>query len=435
MQSFTQTFGQVTSIVGTQWGDEGKGKLVDILSEEYEIIIRANGGANAGHTIYIPDPQNPEKPKKFAFHLIPSGILHEQKICIIGNGCVIHIPTLFRELANLDDNNISYQDRLLISSRAHITFDFHKIIDGLNEESRSDQKLGTTKSGIGPTYSDKATRSGFRMHEFLDFPKFESKLRAHISNLQKNYDFEYDIDQEIETYKQFAAKLTPIITDTTHYANKALSENKTILLEGGQGTMLDIDHGTYPFVTSSNASIGGLITGSGIPPRRLDSVIGILKAYTTRVGEGPFPSELTDELGAKLQKEGGEFGTTTERPRRCGWFDAAVAKYSHLINGYTHINLTKLDVLSHFETIKIATHYTINGQPLESFPTSAEELAAAKPEYIELPGWHGEDLSNCRTFNDLPATAQSYVKKIEELIGCPIHSIGVGIKRDQLIVC
>jgi len=435
MSTYTNTFGQVTAIVGAQWGDEGKGKLVDILSQEYDIIIRANGGVNAGHTIYTADPKDPSQPKKFVFHLIPSGILHENKLCIIGNGCVAHLPTLFEEIKTLKENAINIKDRLFISDRCHLTFDYHKIIDGLNEESLGEKKVGTTKSGIGPTYSDKASRKGIRIHELIEsFEDFSKKIKSEISRLQKIYNFEYNIEEELEKYKNYAEILRPHILNTASLANKKLTQGKTVLLEGGQGTMLDIDHGTYPYVTSSNASIGGLITGSGISPIRLKSIIGILKAYTTRVGAGPFPTELTEEIGQTIQKEGGEFGSTTERPRRCGWFDAVVAKYSTMINGFTHINLTKLDVLSHIDTIKIAISYTHNGKTLKEFPANTEILNEITPNYIEMQGWKGQDLSNCKNFTDLPETAQAYVNKIEELINCPIHSIGIGQRRDQMII-
>ncbi len=445
MSSFIETFGQVTSVVGAQWGDEGKGKIVDILSNEYDIILRANGGANAGHTIYLPNPENPDKPKKFAFHLIPSGILHEKKICIIGNGCVIHLPTLFKEIKALHENNISIENRLFISDRAHLTFDYHKIVDGLKEEARGKNKVGTTKSGIGPTYADKMSRCGIRIHELLDFEKFSTRFRDRVNELQKIYDFDYDVEAELTLYKEYAETLKPHIKDVPHYTHKALAENKSILLEAGQGTMLDIDHGTYPFVTSSNASVGGLLTGSGVSPLKLKSCIGILKAYTTRVGGGPFPTELTDEDGETLQREGHEFGTTTERPRRCGWFDAVVAKYSTILNAYSHINLTKLDVLSHLDTLKIAVAYKKDGQVVtsvrpednttQSFPANTQDLENVEIEYIEMPGWKGQDLSDCRSFGDLPKNAQAYVRKIEELIGCPVHSIGVGVTRDQLVIC
>lgn len=432
MTNFVDSFGQVTAIIGAQWGDEGKGKIVDILSQEYDLIVRGNGGANAGHTIYLPNPHDPENPQKFVFHLIPSGILHENKVCIIGNGCVVHLPSLFKEIKNLQANNINIAERLLISDRAHIVFDYHKIVDGLREEARGDAKVGTTKSGIGPTYADKMSRCGLRIGDLRDFPTFSKKLTQRLQNLQSQYDFEYNLETEIAKYQEFAQTITPFIADTSHYINQAHQQNQKILLEAGQGTMLDIDHGTYPFVTSSNASIGGLITGSGLSPMKLKSIIGIVKAYTTRVGAGLFLTELTDETGNKIQTIGGEFGATTERPRRCGWFDAAVVKYATTINGFTHINLTKLDVLNDFATIKVCTHYTINGQKLETFPSDLKILESAMPEYIELPGWQS-DISNCKTFAELPANAQNYVHKIEELIGCPINSIGVGIRRDQMI--
>lgn len=434
MSKTTEKLGKLTCILGSQWGDEGKGKLVDILSEEYDVIARATGGANAGHTIYIPSKENPEETKKFIFHLIPSGMMHEDKICIIGNGVVIHIPTLLEELDVLESNGISTAGRLFISDRAHITFDYHKLIDEIQEESRGDQKVGTTKRGIGPAYMDKIKRSGVRMHHLTDQSLFERLVEDNVKFLKKVYgmSFKYDLKKELAEHRKHAQRIKPMLRDTGHYLNQALENGKTVLIEGANGMMLDIDHGTYPFVTSSNATIGGALAGTGLPALKLESLIGIIKAYTTRVGEGPFPSELKNELGDQIREQGGEYGSTTGRPRRCGWFDAVVAKYSCMINGYSHLNLTKLDVLTGVPSLKIATSYSYKGELLKAFPASLDILEDVEVEYEELPGWK-EDITKVHEFADLPQNAQDYVKRIEELTGTPVAFIGVGVKREDMI--
>ncbi|MDD3861501.1 MAG: adenylosuccinate synthase [Candidatus Gracilibacteria bacterium] len=433
MSTEAKILANLTAVLGTQWGDEGKGKLIDILAQKFDIIARATGGANAGHTIYIPDPNNPEKPQKFVFHLVPAGMLTEGKICVVGNGVVMHLPTFFEELQILEDANIKTEGRIFVSDRVHLLFKYHKEIDGLQETAKSNNKIGTTKRGIGPCYTDKIRRIGIRLQDLMDFETFEKKYRENVEMLQKEYGkFDYDIEKELSYYKKILDKVKPMVVDSAYYLNNALDNGKTVLVEGANGTLLDIDHGTYPFVTSSNASAGGIITGIGVGPRRLGSVIGIMKAYTTRVGGGPFPTELLDELGEKIRTIGGEFGATTGRPRRCGWFDAVVGKYSVMINTLTSINLTKLDVLTGLPFLKIATAYKYKGEKLNSFPSSLEILENIEIEYIEMPGWT-EDLSKVRKFEDLPANAQAYVKKIEELIGCRANFIGVGIERGDMI--
>lgn len=434
MSKILKKYGAVTTILGSQWGDEGKGKLVDILSSEYDIIVRATGGANAGHTIYIPAKENPEETKKFVFHLIPSGMMHEDKICVIGNGVVVHIPTLLEELAILEENGISTQGRLLISDRAHILMDYHKVLDGIEEKERGGKSVGTTRRGIGPAYMDKVKRCGIRMHMLGNTELFNQKVEENAKTLRKLYgfSFKYDVKEDLSKYSDYAKRIRPMLTDTSFYLNQAIENGKTILIEGANGTLLDVDHGTYPYVTSSNASVGGVITGSGISALKLNSAIGIMKAYTTRVGAGPFPTELKNEFGDQIRSQGGEYGSTTGRPRRCGWFDAVVGKYSNQINAFTAINLTKLDVLTGVSTLKIAISYKFKGETLKSFPSSLEVLENVEVIYEDLPGWK-EDISKARKFEDLPANAQTYIRRIEELVGAKVGFIGVGMKRDEMI--
>lgn len=426
MNDFIKKHGKLSIVLGSQWGDEGKGKLIDILSEKYDVIARATGGANAGHTVIVGS-------QKFVFHLVPSGILRDDKICIIGNGCVLHLPTIIEELTVLEKAGISYEGRLFISERAHLTFDYHKEIDGLQESRKGDKKVGTTKRGIGPSYSDKINRIGIRIGELKDFGKFEEHFKECAEAIFEQYGVKIDVKAEIELYKKMAEKFVPMIIDTSLYLNNALSSGKSVLVEGANGAMLDIDHGTYPYVTSSNATIGGVIAGIGVSPFKVNSCIGIVKAYTTRVGAGPFPTEDLGEIGEKLRDAGGEFGATTGRPRRCGWFDTVVVNYTKLLNGYTSVNLTKLDVLNDFEKIKIGVEYRLNGKKIDSFPSSLAELEKVEVVYEELPGWM-TDISNVKNFKDLPLNAQKYVKRIEELISVPIDFIGVGAGREQMIV-
>jgi adenylosuccinate synthase len=418
------TFGQVIYIVGTQWGDEGKGKLVDILSEDYDIVARCAGGSNAGHTIVCDG-------KKHAFHLVPSGILRENKICVLGNGVVVHLPTLREELKKLDEAGVEYKDRFFISDRAHLVFDYHQELDASREVQRGDQKIGTTKKGIGPAYEMKVNRSGIRVGELLDFEAFSNHLKSN-AELLKKHGIEVDVDKELENYKEHAEFFGPMIRDTFAYVHENLDNKKNVLVEGANGTHLDIDFGTYPFVTSSNTISGGVATGLGIPYNKLSSVIGITKAYTTRVGEGPFPSELHDEIGEKIREAGHEYGTTTGRPRRCGWFDAPVVQYSIRLSGITAINLTKLDVLSGLDKLKIAISYKKDGKNLPSFPSDLKILEGVEVEYEEMDGW-SEDISGVRSFDELPDNAKKYVKRLEELLNCPIKFIGVGADREAMI--
>lgn len=427
-----QKYGNVCAIVGGQWGDEGKGKLVDIMAKNYDFIVRATGGANAGHTVYLPDHEHNGEYIKHIFHLIPSGILSTHTINIIGNGCVVHLPTFFEEIKFLREHNVEVENRLFISDRAHLVFEYHKIIDSLQEQGRGKNKVGTTGRGIGPAYANKAGRTGIRLHELLDLHKFEEHMRENLDVLQKHYGFDFNIDAELSYYREILGEIKPYIADTALLINKAVIVGKKILMEGANATLLDIDHGTYPYVTSSNASIGGIVTGSGIGATKITSVIGIFKAYCTRVGAGPFPTEQDNDLGLKLRNIGNEFGSTTGRPRRCGWFDAVAASYAVMINGIKYINITKLDVLDELDTIKIAIDYFYHGKKLESFPASASILEDVDVEYFEMPGWKSSTAKS-KKISDLPKNAQFYLKKIEELLDVEINFIGTGIGRDQII--
>ncbi len=421
--------GQVVFIAGTQWGDEGKGKLVDIMSQKYDVVGRCAGGANAGHTIVI--TRNGEE-QKFIFHLLPSGVLHEDKDCIIGNGLVVHLPTLIDEIHELKEKGISLTDRLFISDRTHIIFNYHGKIDEIQEERKGDKKVGTTLRGIGPAYTDKISRRGIRVGDLKNFNAFAEKLRKNAEFHMKEFGFDFNIEEEINIHKDALGLIEPMIINTAEYMDKIYKEGKNILVEGAQGTHLDIDFGTYPYVTSSNTTSGGVVTGLGIAPNRISTVVGIVKAYTTRVGEGPFPTELTSEDGKKLQDHGGEFGSTTGRPRRCGWFDATVVKNAITLNGITSVNLTKLDVLYGFETIKIGVSYRLNGETIEFIPASLEDFDNVEVLYEELPGWN-DDISKAKTFEDLPENARNYVKKLEEILEVPINFIGIGVHRDDMI--
>jgi len=345
---------------------------------------------------------------------------------------VLHLPSFFKELKKLEEQGIDYNDRLKISDRAHLLFDYHQIVDGLQEEELAGEKIGTTKKGVGPCYSSKATRIGLRVGDLRFFKHFKENLAHNVSNLQKSFNFDYDLDNEIKIYEEYAARLEPMICDTVEYINEAYAEGKKILIEGANATMLDIDFGTYPFVTSSNASIGGACTGLGISPSKIDCSIGIVKAYTTRVGSGPFPTELQDTLGERIREKGAEYGTTTGRPRRCGWFDAVVLKYTRMINDFNFLNITKLDVLSDLPELKIATAYSYKGKPLKSFPSNLEVLSNVAVEYETMPGWK-KDISQCRSFEELPQAAQAYVNRIEELLGASVKWIGVGPGREEMI--
>ena len=418
----------VTVVVGSQWGDEGKGKIVDILSERYNIVVRYQGGANAGHTVKIGE-------KQFILHLIPSGILRENVLCVIGNGVVIDPAALLAEIQQLEDAGINIKGRLFISQNAHLIMPYHKLLDSISESGTS--KIGTTGRGIGPCYIDKYARKGIRIVDLLDKKVLEEKIRANIEEknnlLKKVYNQqELAVEEIIKEYIAFDDAIDQYITDVPLYLNSALEDGKSILLEGAQGALLDVDHGTYPYVTSSNPTSGGASTGSGIPPTKITAVYGIVKAYTTRVGLGPFPTELTDTDGEQLRSVGAEFGATTGRPRRCGWYDAFLVNYSRMINGIERVAITKLDVLSHFDKIKVCVGYEINGKKLKSYPTSVNQIMQAVPVYETLSGWNA-DLSNLTDYDQLPTEAKDYLQFISEQSGFEISIISVGPSRSQTI--
>ena len=416
-------------LVGAQWGDEGKGKATDLLGSRVDYCVRYQGGNNAGHTVVIGD-------KKFALHLLPSGILTPEVTPVIGNGVVIDVGVLFEEIDGLEAQGIDTSN-LLISANAHLITSYHVTLDKVTERFLGNSKIGTTGRGIGPSYADKTSRLGIRVQDLFD----EKILRAKIegSLLSKNQVLvkvfnrrAVTVDEVVEDLMQHAERLRPYVADTSLLLNRALDENKVVLLEGGQGTLLDVDHGTYPFVTSSNPTAGGACAGSGIGPTKITGVVGILKAYTTRVGSGPFPTELLDEDGEKLRTIGGERGVTTGRPRRCGWYDAPIARYATRINGLTDIFLTKLDVLTGWEKIPVCVAYEIDGKRSEELPMTQTEFHHAKPIYEMLPGW-SEDISGAKTMEDLPANARSYIKFLEDVSGTPISAVGVGQDRNATI--
>jgi adenylosuccinate synthase len=416
-------------LVGAQWGDEGKGKATDLLGSRVDYCVRYQGGNNAGHTVVIGE-------KKFALHLLPSGILTPEVTPVIGNGVVIDVAVLFEEIDGLEAQGID-TSRLLISANAHLITPYHVTLDKVTERFLGNAKIGTTGRGIGPSYADKISRLGIRVQDLFD----EKILRAKIegSLLSKNQVLvkvfnrrAVTVDEVVENLMEHAERLRPYVADTSLLLNRALDENKVVLLEGGQGTLLDVDHGTYPFVTSSNPTAGGACAGSGIGPTKITGVVGILKAYTTRVGSGPFPTELLDDDGEKLRTIGGERGVTTGRPRRCGWFDAPIARYATRINGLTDIFLTKLDVLTGWEKIPVCVAYDIDGTRTEELPMTQTEFHHAKPIYEMLPGW-SEDISGAKTMEDLPANARSYIKFLEDVSGTPISAVGVGQDRNATI--
>ncbi len=418
--------GHNVAIIGTQWGDEGKGKLVDSVSGSFDIVCRFSGGANAGHTIVVDG-------KKFVFHLLPSGMLHEETVGVIGNGTVVDLPGMLEELKQLSDAGLgNVGERVKISFRAHILLDYHKKIDQELEKRKGDRKIGTTGRGIGPAYADKTARIGIRCEDLLDIELLEEKIKQNCAFHSKNYDLELQPAEELEKLLSVREQIKPLLCDTRKFLHDEMKKGKTILFEGAQAHQLDLDHGTYPFVTSSPVSIGGICTGLGVPPQKIDGVIGIAKAYCTRVGEGPFPTELEDENGEFLRKNGFEFGATTGRPRRCGWFDAVATKNSIETAGIDIINLTKLDVLSGMKELKVATKYILDGKEIFNVPTTKKNFKKLEIEYKTFPGWT-EDLSNIRSFDELPENAKTYVLALEEMIECPIRAIGVGADRDALI--
>lgn len=417
-------------IVGTQWGDEGKGKIVDYLANKAQYVVRSQGGSNAGHTVVVDNV-------KYKLRLLPSGILHKDKVCIIGNGVVIEPKVFLSEIDGLIEKKVNMSN-LKISNRAHVLMPYHKILDELQEEDLGENKLGTTKNGIGPCYMDKASRLGIRIVDLMNKEVFAKKLKFNVELknklLKKLYNHEgINYEELLKEYLEYAERLRPYVADTTTILNKAIKEKKNILFEGAQATMLDLDHGTYPFVTSSYPAAGGACTGSGVGPRKIDNVIGVVKAYSTRVGEGPFPSELFDDIGQFIRDKGGEYGTVTGRARRCGWLDACVIKYASYINGLDSIAITRLDILDELDKLKICVAYKYNGEILEDYPADLDILSKAEPVYEEFDGWK-TSTANIREYDKLPENAKKYLKRLSEVIDTEISIVSVGAGRDETII-
>lgn len=417
-------------VIGAQWGDEGKGKITDLLSKSADVVVRYQGGVNAGHTVVVKD-------QTFKLHLIPSGILYPDTECVIGCGTVVDPKALIEELDMLEALNIG-TERLYISETAHVTMPYHRLIDQASEDRRGSNKIGTTKRGIGPTYADKSERIGIRVIDLMDYDALREQLEWTINYkngiLEKLYGLEpLDPAAVIQEYAGYAERLRPHIIDSSLHIYSAIQQRKNVLFEGAQGTLLDLDHGTYPFVTSSNPVAGGACIGTGIGPTVIDRVIGVAKAYTTRVGEGPFPTELKEEMGALLGARGAEFGTTTGRARRCGWFDAVIGRYAVRINGLDCLAVTKLDVLDEVDEIKVCVAYEIDGQTCKELPGNARQFARCQPIYETLPGWK-QSTEHCRSLDDLPKQALDYLKFLAELMAVPIAIVSLGASRDQTII-
>jgi adenylosuccinate synthase len=420
-------------LVGAQWGDEGKGKATDLLGSSVDYVVKFNGGNNAGHTVVI---EQDGKREKYALHLLPSGILSPNCTPVIGNGVVIDLAVLFQELDALHARGVD-TSKLVVSANAHVIPSYNRTLDKVTERFLGSRRIGTTGRGIGPTYADKMSRIGIRVQDLYDEGILRQKVEAALAFknqvLAKIYNTRAAVvDDVVADLLSYAVRLAPMVADTALELNQGLDRGDTVLFEAGQATLLDVDHGTYPYVTSSNATSGGACTGSGVPPTRIDSVIGILKAYTTRVGEGPFPTELHDDMGEFLRKTGAEYGVTTGRPRRCGWLDVVIGRYAQRINGITDFVVTKLDVLTGLEKVPICVAYDVGGVRHDEMPVNQTDFHHATPVYEELPGWW-EDISQCRSFEELPANAQAYVLRVEELIGARVSAIGVGPGRDEII--
>ncbi|OCA92064.1 adenylosuccinate synthase [Pseudobacillus wudalianchiensis] len=414
-------------VVGTQWGDEGKGKITDFLSENAEVVARYQGGNNAGHTIKFNNVT-------YKLHLIPSGIFYDDKICVIGNGMVVDPKALIQELKYLHEHGVS-TDNLRISNRAHVILPYHLKIDEVEEERKGANKIGTTKKGIGPAYMDKAARIGIRMADLLDRKAFEEKLTRNLEEknrlLERFYETEgFELKDIFEEYYEYGQQIKQYVCDTSVVLNDALDEGRRVLFEGAQGVMLDIDQGTYPFVTSSNPVAGGVTIGSGVGPTKINHVVGVSKAYTTRVGDGPFPTELINEIGDRIREVGREYGTTTGRPRRVGWFDSVVVRHARRVSGLTDLSLNSIDVLTGIETLKICTAYRYKGEIIEEFPANLNVLAECEPVYEELPGWT-EDITGCKTLSELPENARHYLERVSQLTGIPLSIFSVGPDRNQ----
>ncbi len=417
-------------VIGTQWGDEGKGKIVDNLAEKADVVVRYQGGNNAGHTVVVDG-------KEFKLQLLPSGILYKDKTCVVGNGVVVDPAVMIKELRTMQAQGVETSD-LKVSNRAHLIMPYHRLLDEVEEDYRGEHKIGTTKRGIGPCYMDKNARSGIRMVDLMDADEFSAKLERNLEAknhlLQAVYGVEgFDFEKVRDEYLGYAQVLRPFVADTSVYINEALQSGKKVLFEGAQATLLDLDHGTYPYVTSSHPIAGGACIGAGIGPTKISKVIGVVKAYTTRVGEGPFPTELNDATGDYIRDRGREFGTVTGRPRRCGWLDAAIVRYAGQVSGLDYLAVTRLDILDGLKTIKVCSGYKYKGQPLGEFPASLKVLSEVEPVYEELPGWT-ENISGVRSYDDLPANARRYVERLSEIVGVPLGIVSVGPARDQTII-
>lgn len=414
-------------VVGTQWGDEGKGKITDYLAESADVVARYQGGNNAGHTILIDG-------KKFKLSLIPSGVFYKDKTCVIGNGMVVNPAALIEEINYIHDNGFS-TDNLVISDRAHVIMPYHMVLDALEEDRKGPNKIGTTRKGIGPCYMDKAARNGIRIADLMDAEEFELKLRHLVKEKNQVITQVYggealDVEEILTQYLEYAEVIRKYVRDTSVVLNDAIDENQKVLFEGAQGVMLDIDQGTYPFVTSSNPSAGGVCIGSGVGPSKIQQVIGVAKSYTTRVGDGPFPTELDNEIGEYIREKGHEYGTVTGRARRVGWFDSVVVRHARRVSGITGLSLNSLDVLSGLETVKICTAYKFRGEEITHYPASLKMLAECEAIYEELPGW-SEDITGAKTLEDLPENTRRYVERVSELTGIPIAIFSVGRNREQ----
>lgn len=418
-------------VVGAQWGDEGKGKIVDMLTEKADMVVRFQGGNNAGHTVIVNDV-------KYVFHLIPSGILHSGKTCVIGNGVVVDAEVLLKEIEVLREKNLFRPEDLIISKDAHLIMPYHKKLDLARERLRGRDKIGTTGRGIGPAYEDKVSRCGIRCGDLLNEEEFRRKLKANL--MEKNHYLNtilheegFEMHEIYHQYMAFGSHIAPHIRNTSKFLDNAIKAGKRILFEGAQGTLLDVDHGTYPFVTSSNTVAGQAACGSGVGPTRIDSVVGVTKAYTTRVGEGPFPTELQGDEAERLREQGGEYGATTGRPRRCGWFDSVAVSYAARINGLDGLIVTKLDVLDTLDKLKICTGYRYDGVMLDDFPSETSLLVDCEPVYEEIDGWK-ESTQGITDFKDLPSKAKAYIKRIEELTGVKVVMVSVGAGREEVII-
>jgi adenylosuccinate synthase len=414
-------------VVGTQWGDEGKGKITDFLSENAEVVARYQGGDNAGHTIKF-------NGETYKLRLIPSGIFNKDKICVIGNGMVVNPKSLVEELAGLHERGIT-TDNLRISNRAHVILPYHLKLDEVEEANKGENKIGTTKKGIGPAYMDKAARVGIRMADLLDREVFEEKLEKNLKEKNRLLERVYETtgftkEEILEEYFEYGQQIKQYVLDTSVILNDALDEGRRVLFEGAQGVMLDIDQGTYPFVTSSNPVAGGVTIGSGVGPTKINHVVGVCKAYTSRVGDGPFPTELNNEIGDRIREVGREYGTVTGRPRRIGWYDSVVVRHARRVSGITDLSLNSIDVLTGLETVKICTAYRYDGQLIDEYPANLNILKKCEPVYEELPGWT-EDITSCKSLDELPANARHYVERVSQLTGIPLSTFSVGPAREQ----